>query len=51
MSQIGQIHKQYIYNRKTIHLTTASTLQILWHGSCEKMVQEPCQALQAGFEG
>jgi hypothetical protein len=28
-----------------VNITTASTLQILWHGSCEKMAQEPRQAL------
>jgi hypothetical protein len=32
-------------------LTTASTLQILCHGSCERISQEPRQALRAGFEG
>jgi hypothetical protein len=32
-------------------LTPASTLQILCHGSCERISQEPRQALRAGFEG
>jgi hypothetical protein len=41
--------KYLIYECKS--LTTASTLQILWHGSCEKISQEPRQALRAGFEG
>jgi hypothetical protein len=30
-----------------VNITTASTCQILWHGSCEKITQEPRQALRA----
>jgi hypothetical protein len=43
--------KDYRIIIKIRRRTTASTLQILCHGSCERISQEPRQALRAGFEG